>query len=123
EALVLYTPAFGPSTATNDFGAELVLRLVDPASPPRLGQTVLVEMVGFSPGKGNSAIPADGIVLSGHGAGAAALADLWSRRQSGAVSARGLLRVETASPVAESVGGTPVLVHEGRRWVADDGSN
>src|SRR5204862_6505525 len=76
EALVLYTPAFGPSTATNDFGAELVLRLVEPASPPRLDQTVLVEMVGFSPGTGDSAIPADGLVLAGHGAGAAALADL-----------------------------------------------
>ena len=122
EALVLYTPAYGPATATNDFGAELVLRVVEPASPPRLAQTALVELVGFVSGRGNSSIPADGLVLSGHGAGAAALADLWSRHQSGAVSRRGLLRVETATPVAESVGGTPILVHEGRRWVADDGS-
>ncbi len=122
EALVMYTPAFGPATATNDFGAELVLRVVEPASPPRLAQTSLVELIGFVSGKGNSSIPADGLVLSGHGAGAAALADLWSRHQSGAVSRRGLLRVETTAPVAESVGATPILVHEGRRWVADDGS-
>ena len=123
EAMVLYTPAYGPSTATNDFGAELVLRLVGPATSPRLGQTALVELVGFTSGRGNASIPADGLVLSGHGAAAAALADLWGRRQSGAVSGRGLLRLETATPVVESVGGTPVLVHEGRRWVADDGSN
>jgi len=123
EALVLYTPAYGPSTATNDFGTELVLRMVEPVTSPRLGQTALVELVGFGPGKGNTSIPPGGLVLSGHGAGAAALADLWARLQSGAVSRRGLLRVESTTPVAESVGGTPVLVHEGRRWVADDGSN
>ncbi|HEV2760108.1 MAG TPA: phosphodiester glycosidase family protein [Acidimicrobiales bacterium] len=121
EALVLYTPAYGPATGTNDFGAELVLRVLEPASAPRLAQTALVELIGFG-SRGNSPIPADGLVLSGHGAGAAALADLWSRHQSGAVSRRGLLRVETTAPVAESVGATPILVHEGRRWVADDGS-
>ena len=123
EAMVLYTPAYGATTATNDFGAELVLKVVQPATSPVLGQTALVELVGFVAGKGNSSVPAGGLVLSGHGAGAAALADLWSRHQSGAVSRRGLLRVETAAPVADSVGGTPVLVHEGKRWVADDGSN
>ena len=123
DALVLFTPAYGLRTATNDFGAELVLRMVGPATSPRLGQTVVVELVGFASGKGNASIPADGLVLSGHGAAAAALADLWGRRQSGAVSGRGLLRLETTAPVVESVGGTPVLVHEGRRWVADDGSN
>jgi hypothetical protein len=122
DAVSLYTPAYGPTTVTNDFGSELVLRLVDPASPPRLGQTALVELVSFVSGKGNSAIPGDGLVLSGHGVGAATLADLWGRSQSGAVSRRALLRVEAAAPVAESVGGTPILVHEGRRWVADDGS-
>jgi len=122
EALVLYTPAYGPSTATNGFGAELVLRVVEPAASPRLGQTALVELVGFTAGGGNSSIPSDGLVLSGHGGAAAGLADLWGRHQSGAVSRRGLLRVETTAPVAESVGGTPILVHEGRRWVADDGS-
>jgi len=123
EGLVLYTPAYGGSTATNDFGAELVLRVVEPSTSPQLGQTALVELVGFASGKGNAAIPADGLVLSGHGAAAAALGDLWARRQRGAVSPRALLRVETTTPVAESVGGTPMLVHEGRRWVADDGSS
>jgi hypothetical protein len=123
EALVLYTPAYGPSTATNDFGAELVLRVVEPATSARLGQTALVELLGFVSGRGNSLIPSDGMVLSGHGPAAAALGSLWARIESGAASRRGLLRLETSTPVAESVGGTPVLVHEGKRWVADDGSN
>ena len=123
DGVVLYTPSFGLTTATNDFGSELVLRVVEPASPPRLGQTALVELVSFQEGRGNSPIPVDGLVMSGHGAGAAALADLWTRQKSGAVSRRGLLRVETSPTVTESVGGTPILVHEGRRWVADDGSS
>ena len=122
DTVILFTPAYGPSTATNDFGAELVLRLVEPGPGPQVGHTALVELVGFFPAKGNSTIPADGMVLSGHGTGADALADLWNRRQQGVVSGRGLLRVETTPAVTESVGGTPVLVHEGRRWVADDGS-
>ena len=123
DGIVLYTPAYGPATATNDHGAELVLRLFEPSAGPRLAQTVLVELAGFVHGKGNSPIPADGLVVSGHGAGAAALGDLWTRKQLGAVSGRGLLRVETPVAVSESVGGTPVLVHEGQRWVADDGSS
>ena len=122
EGIVLYTPSFGPTTATNDFGSELVLRLVEPASRPQVAQTALVELVSFQEGRGNSAIPTEGLVMSGHGAGAAVLADLWHRLKTGAVSRRGLLRVETSPNVTESVGGTPILVHDGRRWVADDGS-
>lgn len=123
DGIVLYTPSFGPTTATNDFGSELVLRFVEPASPPQVAQTALVELVGFQEGRGNAPIPADGLVMSGHGAGAAALGDLWHRLKSGVVSPRGLLRVETSPNVIESVGGTPILVREGRRWVADDGSS
>lgn len=122
DALVLYTPAYGPTTATNDFGAELVLRVVEPAASPQVGHTALVELVSLEAGRGNSAIPADGLVLSGHGTGAAALSDLWGRRQASAVSGRALLRVDTAPQVAESIGGTPILVRDGKRWVADDGS-
>jgi hypothetical protein len=106
DALVLYTPANGPATGTNEFGVELVGRVVEPSPPLRLEQTALVELVALVEGAGNAPIPPDGLVLSGHGKGAAELTD-----------------VETRAPVAESLGGTPVLVHEGRRWVADDGSN
>jgi hypothetical protein len=123
DALVLYTPANGPATGTNEFGVELVGRVVEPSPPLRLEQTALVELVALVEGAGNAPIPPDGLVLSGHGKGAAELMDVWRRVGTGAVSPRALLRVETRAPVAESLGGTPVLVHEGRRWVADDGSN
>jgi hypothetical protein len=122
DTLVLYTPAYGPATATNGFGAELVLRVVEPATSPQVGHTGLVELVGFVAGGGNSPIPVGGLVLSGHGTGASALADLWGRREKGVVSGRALLRVETSPQVSESVGGTPILVHEGRRWVAEEAS-
>ncbi len=122
DAVVLYTPAYGVSTATNEFGAELVMRLVEPAQALRLEQTAMVELVSLAAGGGNSPIPPDGLVLSGHGTGAAALVDLWGRYERAEASSRALIRVETALGVTESVGGTPILVHEGRRWVADDGS-
>jgi len=52
EQLILYTPAFGQTTTgTNDFGFEVSV----------LGDRVIAR------GGGNRAIPADGIVLSGHG--------------------------------------------------------
>jgi hypothetical protein len=123
DAVVLYTPGYGPSTATNEHGAELVVKLVEPTPSLRIRQTAMVELVSFGLGRGNTAIPAEGAVLSGHGTGAAALADLWARRDRGVVSRRGLLRVETAPDVTDTVGGTPILVHEGKRWVADDGSS
>lgn len=123
DGVVLYTPAFGDSTATNEFGAELVVRLVEPTQSLRLDQTAMVELVALTAAGGNSPIPADGLVLSGHGTGAVALVDLWGRQERGEASSRALLRLETERGVTESVGGTPILVHEGRRWVADDGSN
>ncbi|HET7486968.1 MAG TPA: phosphodiester glycosidase family protein [Acidimicrobiales bacterium] len=121
--LVLYTPAFGPSTLTNQYGSELVARVVEPAGPLLLGQTALVELLELQDGTGNAPIPADGVVLSGHGAGAAALASLWARAQSGETSRRGLLRLEMTPGAQQSIGGGPVLVRDGRRFVGDDGSD
>lgn len=122
DRLVLYTPAFGPSTATNQFGAELVIRVVEPAAPLRVGQTALVELVELRPGAGDTAIPVDGAVLSGHGAAATALGDLWARAQQGDAGRRALLRLEVAGEPRESIGGSPILVRDGRRWVEDDSS-
>jgi hypothetical protein len=122
DRVVLYTPAFGPSTATNQFGAELVIRVVEPAAPVRLGQTALVELVELRRDGGDTAIPANGAVLSGHGAAATALGDLWERAQQGDAGRRALLRLEAAGEPRESIGGSPILVRDGRRWVDDDGS-
>ncbi len=122
DGLVLYTPAHGATTGTNPHGAELDLRLLQPASPLRLGQTALVEMAGFREGAGDSALGDGRLVLSGHGEGAAALRELWGRVQDGRAGRQALLRLEAAGGVVESVGGSPVLVREGRRWVGNDGS-
>lgn len=122
NAVVLYTPAWGHSTSSNAYGAEMTLQVTEPAGPVRLGQTSLVNITGFVDGVGNAAIPYDGLVVSAHGTGAAALRDLWARVQSGAASSHALLRLEAATDASESLGGTPVLVHDGKPFVGNDGS-
>jgi hypothetical protein len=119
NAIVLYTPSFGHSTRTNRHGNELVLRVVRPAGPIRLGQTSLVRLESLRMARGDAVIPRDGAVLSGHGRGEKTLSALWSRVKAGKAAPEALLRVEAASDVRESVGGTPILVRGGKRWFAD----
>jgi phosphodiester glycosidase len=121
DGIVLFTPAFGPSTEASAGGAEISLRLVEPGGPLRLGQTAMVELVSFGEGQANSPILPDGAVLSGQGKGAEALRQLWHRVRSGAAGSRALLRLETADDVVESVGGSPILIREGKRWFTDPG--
>jgi hypothetical protein len=123
DKIVLYTPAFGPSTGAPPTGAEIALRMINPGGRLRLGQTALVEMVSLTEGQANSAIPADGALLSGEGRAADVLRQLWRRVQSGAAGRQALLRLETSDDVVESVGGSPVLVRDGRRWFADAGDD
>ena len=54
-------------------------------------------------------VPDGGGVLAGRGPAADALRSLWGRVQSGRVSSRALLRLDTAPGVAESLGGSPLL--------------
>ena len=122
EAAVLYTPPWGRSTGTNPHGTELVLRHVQQPQEVRLDHTSLLEVVGLH-ANGDTPIPRDGLVLSGHGAQASAIRDLWHRIEQRRAGNRVLLRVEGETSAVESVGGTPVLVHEGRRWVAADGND
>lgn len=122
DQVILYTPARGEATGTNRFGTELTARIVEPAMPLVLGQTALVELVGLEERSGNARIPGDGLVLSGHGAGAQRLVELWAKAEAGDVGRRGLLRVEVNPLPAQSIGGSPILVRQGRRWVGDDGS-
>ncbi|HEV8624310.1 MAG TPA: phosphodiester glycosidase family protein, partial [Acidimicrobiia bacterium] len=122
--IVLYTPAFGPTTQTPSPGVDLVLRVVEPAGEFRLGQTALVEVVGLNEGAQDGPIPAGGAVLSGDGAGADALRSLWARVSSGAASNQAFVRVESTDlDVRESVGGSPILVKDGKRWFTDPGDN
>jgi hypothetical protein len=118
--LVLYTAAWGASTESNQHGTEIVAEIVDPAPPLRVGQTARIRLLELRDGQGNTAIPPKGLVLSGHDAGAGALKSLWSQIEAGAASRDAFIRLETNPDAAESVGGTPVLVKEGKRWFADD---
>jgi hypothetical protein len=121
--IVLYTPTFGPTTKTDTPGVEVTLRVVEPAGEFRLGQTALVEMVSLADGATDGTIPPGGAVLAGEGAGADALQSLWARVSKGAASSRALLRFDSDTAVKESVGGSPILVKDGKRWFTDPGDN
>ena len=121
--LVLYTPAFGPTTRTASPGVDLVLRMVEPTGELRLGQTVLVELLALNDGAQDGPIPADGAVLSGSGAAADGLRSLWDRVSRGIASNQAFLRVDSDVDVRESVGGSPILVKGGKRWFTDPGDN
>ena len=121
--IVLYTPSFGPTTRTPTPGVDLVLRLVEPAGELRLGQTVRVELLALNDAAQDGAIPADGAVLSGEGPGADALRSLWDRVSRGTALRKAFLRVDSDLDVRESVGGSPILVKDGKRWFTDPGDN
>lgn len=119
DQLVLYTSAFGPSTGTNEHGVEVDLRFVDPEGPLALGQTVVAELGEFREGGGDRPIAERAAVLSGHGEGARALRDLRERVAAGDAGRRVLLRVEAEPDAYQSVGGTPILLRDGKRWFGD----
>ena len=121
DRLTLYTPAWGPETPA---GAATVVRFrtIEPVGRLMVSQTTMVEMVGIwerPAGAAPSPIPADGGALVGQGSAAGVLRSLWSRVQSAQVSSRALLRVDAQSGVAESIGGSPILIRDGARWFAD----
>ncbi len=120
DQTVLYTNGFATTTQTDGSGAELLLRIVEPVGPIRLGQSTLVEMIAFHAG-GNVTIPAQGAVLSAHGAGIPVLQRLWEVAASGS-SRHLMLRVSSDASSRASVGASHVLVRAGRRWFASDGS-
>ena len=112
-----YTRAWGPhSGGTSDF--EIVLNRVDGSGPPALSRTLLVTLDDGHEGAATP-IPADGLVLAGRGAGAARLERLWMQVQNGQVESDALLRMQSTPEAVESVGGSPVLLRDGRR-VFDD---
>jgi hypothetical protein len=125
--IVLYTPAFGPTTQTPSPGVDLVLRVVEPAGEFRLGQTARVELLALSEGAQNAPIPPDGAVFSADGSGADALRSVWAQVARGVASKQALLQVKSAdapeNEIRESVGGSPILVKDGKRWFTDPGDN
>jgi hypothetical protein len=119
--LILYTPRYGPSTGTNPHGVELVLEPVEPGVALRLDSTVAMRVTAIRQGAGDTSLSEGRVVISGHGTAAAALASLAARIAAGDAGDTVLLRLETDGEVVQSVGGTPVLVRDGRRYVGGDG--
>ncbi len=121
--IVLYTPAFGPTTQTPAPGVDLVLRVVEPAGEFRLGQTARVELLALNEGAQNAPIPPDGAVFSADGAGADVLRSVWAEVARGQALRQAFLQVKSTDVVRESVGGSPILVKDGKRWFTDPGDN
>jgi exopolysaccharide biosynthesis protein len=117
--LILYTPAEGATTGTNPFGVELALQVVRPTGPIRLGKTTLVRITELRRA-GDTPIPQGGAVLSGHGKGQRALEDLWARVQAGTADPEALLRLDVTPGAVQSIGGSPILVRDGRRWFPEE---
>lgn len=96
DELIVYTPAYGSQTRTNDFGQEVTI--ID-------GVVTAVTI-------GNSVIPANGVVLSGHGVHKALLASLALGDQ---------LEIKIAltpdwqqAGIEQIIGGGPRLVRDGQ---------
>jgi hypothetical protein len=119
---VLFTPAWGPALARGGDHTTLILRFVDGVGELVPATTQTVELTELVTGAGETALPAGTAALRASGDAAAALRDLWDRSATGAASRRALVRVDLGPDARESVGGTPVLVRDGRAWVQDDGT-
>lgn len=67
EELIVYTPEFGPTTKTNEWGVEIVLHRI---SPDRLDKSFIMlepdRYIITAVNQHDTAIPADGVVLSIH---------------------------------------------------------
>jgi hypothetical protein len=108
DRMILYTPRYGESTRANGSGTEVTLG--DVSLPVRAGATASAVVRAVRRRAGNTPIPADGLVLSGHGAAAAFL--------EGLVPGDTLtLRLEFSPPLPEGahvLGGGPQLLRAGR---------
>lgn len=118
--MVLYTRHHGPSTGTNPHGVEMVLVPVQAGAPLKVGTTVAMRMAELRRA-GDTPLDAGRYVVSGHGSSADALVDLGARIDAGAAGDTLLVRVETGGGVVQSVGGTPVLVRDGKSWIGAGG--
>ncbi|MCC7493705.1 MAG: phosphodiester glycosidase family protein [Fimbriimonadaceae bacterium] len=107
DTLVLYSPSWSPSTRTDDGGTEVLLRWS--GKVPTNGSLDAAVAAAPVVGRGDLAIPPDGLVLSAQGAPAAALGRLQVGQR-----LRIEVSTEPAVPVAEAVGGHPILLAGGK---------
>ena len=111
DQVILYTGHWAASTGTGHEGVEVVARVVEAGGPSPASRTIAVELVELR--ANDTPIPPWGVVLSGTGAGARSLRDLWARARRGDVGPRMELTVHAPDAEAAAVGGYPVLVEEG----------
>lgn len=123
DGVTLYTPDHGPATPATSSSAEIVLRTLD--LPLSLGpaRTGLVELVSLNDGTGGTAIPPDGVVLSGKGTGTDSVRQLWQRTKGNLLGSTALFQLMTSPSPLESIGGSPILLRAGHVSVRPDGSS
>jgi hypothetical protein len=111
SGIVLYTPAYASSTRAPAGGFEVK---VSADGRAMLTRTVSLQLVGAGSG-GNATIPSNGFVLSATGAAADQLRAFYAeaRRDSARLGSL-TLRLRTATPVTESLGGHPVILTDGQ---------
>jgi hypothetical protein len=112
DGIVLYSRAFARSTKTTRAGVELVVSLVD--KKLQLGQPTRVKIEKLFVGTGNTKINEGNVVLSGTGTGAEVLRNVWHRSKNGGIDRTFDIRLRTTPDALESIGGTPVLVRDGK---------
>lgn len=112
DQVILYTGHWAASTGTGREGVEIVARIVEAGGPLPASKTIALELVELR--SHDSPIPPWGVVLSGTGAGARSLRDMWARARRGDVGPRMQLTVHAPDAEANAVGGYPVLVEDGR---------
>lgn len=110
DGIVLFTPRWGAATGTKT-GFEVVARVVSPSGRLRSGVDTALEIVDAHPRGGK--IPKDGVVLSGRGDGASALASLWDDVSRGNAERNATLRVAPSPNVLQSVAGKELLLDDG----------
>ena len=122
DGAVLFTPSWGPTLTRGPEHTTLVLHFTGGVGELVPATTEAVELVGLVAGPAEIPIGPGTALLTGTGEAGNALRDLWTRAEQGAASRRALLRVDLGPDARESVGGTPVLVRDGRAWVQGDGT-
>ena len=120
--VVIYTPAWGASLPVGANYTNLVVRLGGGVGELVPATTTPVELVELLTGVEQVALASGSAVLSATSEAGLALQDLWQRANDGTASRHALVRVDLGPDAKDSVGGTPVLVRDGRAWVQNDGT-
>lgn len=114
DRVVLHTRAWRNVLPADPSRLDLVVRMVRPVGVLHLQRTAIVQLVEAGWAMEATPIPRDGAVLSGKGTGAKRIGELWRRIAQKEATHDALLRLESTPQAIESIGGSPVLVSNGR---------